>query len=108
MPAETTIVHASGISSCEIAVKRAGSFRTRGTTGEAFGCVSYLSVVDQSSESYRLHGPYAVCAPGVTSRVDEPLAIDMEWLDSFEPAPSSNGPAALRGDALVLALAALR
>jgi hypothetical protein len=40
--------------------------------------------------------------------VDEPLAIDMEWLDSFEPAPSSNGPAALRGDALVLALAALR
>jgi hypothetical protein len=65
-------------------------------------------VVDQSSESRRLHGPYAVCPPGATTRVEEWPVPDMGWLESVEPPPSSNGPPALRGDALALALATLR
>jgi len=36
------------------------------------------------------------------------MAPEMAGLDSPEPPPSSNGPAALRGDVLARALAALR
>jgi len=69
-------------------------------------------VLDPSSESRRLYGPYAVCHPTAVTRVAEAMraAIDafalMDAIAASEP-PSSNGPDALRGDALVEALAAL-
>jgi len=65
-------------------------------------------VKDQSSESRRIHGPYAVCAPGATTRVDEWPLPETAWLEPSEAPPSSNGPTALRGDALARTLAALR
>jgi hypothetical protein len=66
-------------------------------------------LVDQSSESRRLHGPHAVCHPdAVTRRTSDAPAADWAWLDAIDLAPASNGPAALRGEALARALAAAR
>jgi hypothetical protein len=64
--------------------------------------------MEQSSESWRDNGPYALCPPGAVTRVELWPVPDLGWLDDLEPPPSSNGPTALRGDALLQALAALR
>ncbi len=64
--------------------------------------------MNQTSESFREHGPHAVRpAPSVrdVSHAETVAArVNAELLD-VEPPASSNGPAALRGDALMLALA---
>ena len=56
--------------------------------------------MEESSESFREHGPYAVRPPGT---VTPGPVCDPDTLE-VEPPPSSNGPAALRGDALARAL----
>jgi hypothetical protein len=60
-------------------------------------------LVEQSSESFREHGPHAVRPPGsiVAAPPVHPDALEVE------PPPSSNGPTALRGAALAAALAKL-
>jgi len=60
--------------------------------------------VEQSSESFREHGPHAVRPAGVILEVVP--RVDPDTLEVEAP-PSSNGPTALRGDALAEALARL-
>jgi len=65
-------------------------------------------VIDQSSESVRLHGPHAVRVAAAGTLTLEPAPADRGAWDPADPPPSSNGPTALRGEALVQALAGLR
>ena len=71
-------------------------------------CHTARTVHAPSSESRRIHGPYAVRASDAGELLAEWAEPTETWLDALEPPPSSRGPAALRGDALALALAALR
>ncbi len=60
----------------------------------------------QSSNNFRQHGPNAVRPPGWVFEPPPPPV--RRWaVEDLEPPPSSNGPAALRGEALARALARL-